>query len=157
MERLLNTLENLEASKDRQHLTTDDEILLKEAESAKQKFEEAMDDDFNTALAISTILELARTINIHLDKNAEIEAKTKEKTLEILRQLLDVLGIEKEKRKPERSEVTEQLLGLIIKIRQEARERRDWKTADTIRDELESIGFIIEDTPEGTRWKTKEF
>jgi len=156
LERLLNTVEKLEESKERQHLTIDDEILLKEAESTKQKFEEAMDDDFNTALALSTILELTRTINIHLDKNAETEAKTKAKALEILRQLLGVFGIKEEKRKPERSEVTEQLLDLMIKIRQQARERRDWKTADTIRDELESIGFIIEDTPEGTRWKMKE-
>jgi len=155
LERLLNTVKKLRASKERQHLTADDEVLLKEAEATKQKSEEAMDDDFNTTLAISAMVELTKTINTHLDKNAEVESKTKEKTLEILHQLLNVLGIEEEKRKPERSEVTEQLLGLIIKIRQQARERRDWKTADTIRDELESIGLIIEDTPEGTKWRAK--
>jgi len=156
LERLLNTVEKLQASKERQHPTADDEVLLKEAEATKQKFEEAMDDDFNTALAISTILELTREVNIRLDKNGEIEVKTKKRTLEILHQLLDVLGIKEKKREPERREATEQLLSLILKIREQARERKDWKTADAVRDELESIGFIIEDTPQGTRWKTKE-
>jgi len=156
LERVLGTLGKLDELEEREYSTVGDDTLLKEAEAAKEKFEGAMDDNFNTALAISTILELTRTFNIHMEKNVEIETKTKEKTLEILRQLLSVLGIRAEKRRPDRPEVIEQLMGSIVKVRHQARERKDWRTADAIRDELGSIGFIIEDTPEGTKWKMRE-
>jgi len=156
VERLLSTVEKLGELDEREHAIIHDETLLREAEATKQKFEEAMDNDFNTSSAISAILELTKTVNSYVEKNAEIEAKTKARTLETFRQLLNVLGIRVEKRKSERPEVTEQLMSLIVKIRQEARERKEWKTADAIRDELESVGFIIEDTPEGTRWKMRE-
>jgi len=156
LERLLRTLEKLEELEEREYSTVEDETLLEEVEAVKEKCEAAMDNDFNTALAISTILELTRTINIHIEKNAGVETKTKEKTVEILRQLLNVLGIRAEKRRLDQPIVMERLINSIIKVRQQARERKDWKTADAIRDELGSIGFIIEDTPEGTKWKTRE-
>ena len=49
--------------------------------------------------------------------------------------------------------LTEGLVQLIIKIRQEARSKKDWSTADTIRDGLKELGIILEDTPQGVRWK----
>ena len=135
LERFLNTVEKLEALKEREHSTIDDEALLEEVEETKEKFEEAMDNDFNTPLAISAIVELTKTINSYVEKNTEIEAKIKRRTLEIIHQLTNVLGIKVEERKserPERLEVIEHLMNLIIKIRQQARERKDWKAADAI-------------------------
>jgi cysteinyl-tRNA synthetase len=50
-------------------------------------------------------------------------------------------------------DLSPKLLDLLVQVRNEARERRDWKGSDAIRDQLKAIGVILEDTPDGTRWK----
>jgi cysteinyl-tRNA synthetase len=133
--------------------------------STKDKFEEAMNDDFNTALALGHIFELIREINKFLDSRPsgprakELVSRTKA----ILIELGGVLNIFQ--RTPEEwygalmkvknVGLHEQDIHDRISARQEARNRKDWDTADKIRKELEARGIVLEDKKDGTAWKIK--
>jgi cysteinyl-tRNA synthetase len=132
----------------------------------KASFESAMDDDFNTALAISVIFDLAREVNSLVQQlGAKISLPEKEalqKAMALFNSFNEVTGIFKvdpagrillEDTAAEKSGLTEGLLSLIIDIRQEARKKKDWATADRIRDGLKELGIILDDTPRGVRWK----
>ena len=132
----------------------------------KASFESAMDDDFNTALAISVIFDLAREVNSLVQQlGAKISLPEKEAlqtAMALFNSFNEVTGIFKvdpagrillEDTAAEKSGLTEGLLSLIIDIRQEARKKKDWATADRIRDGLKELGIILEDTPRGVRWK----
>lgn len=110
-------------------------------------FEQAMEDDINTADALAVIYELVRDANTYLQAGT----RTK-KTVEAVRALFDtltgVLGIVVK----ESGGLEEEVESLIEK-RQEARARKDWAEADRIRDELKEKGIVLEDTPQGIRWK----
>jgi len=157
LERLTSSVENLEALKESQQKSSDDKSLLKKAEETKQKFEEAMDDDFNTSLASSALFNLVKEINKFTETHTEMEGRTKRKIVKIMKSLLeDVLGIQVKMYKPESQKLVKDLMDTIFEIRQEARERGDWETSDGIRKKLKKIGFAIEDTPEGTKWKIRQ-
>ena len=133
------------------------EELKKKAEETRQKFEEAMDDDFNTSLAVSALFNLAREVNKFIDIHTEIEGRTKRKIVKIMKSLLeDVLGVQLEEYKPEGERLVKDLMEMIFEMRESARERGDWETADEIRKKLKKIGLVIEYTPEGTKWKIKQ-
>jgi len=133
--------------------------------SFKEKLEEALDDDFNTALALGHIFELIREANRFLDnkpsglKDRELLSKTKE----LLFEAGNILNIFN--RTPDewyRSLMNIRKVGLSekdifekIKERQDARQRKDWHMADTIRKELEEKGVILEDKKDRTDWKIK--
>jgi len=156
LERLVDAIEKLNALKETEEKDADSEALLQQAERVKQRFEEAMDDDFNTALAISALFDLVKEINRYVETHTEIEAQIKRNVSEIMKRLVqDVLGITIERRRPESAKLVEDLMDLVIEIRQQMRERKDWKTADEIREKLQDIGFVIEDVREGTKWKIK--
>ena len=157
LERLINSVESLEELKESRQSSVDDKRLLKKAEEVRQKFEEAMDDDFNTSLAVSTLFNLVKEINKFAETHTEIEDKTKRKIIKIVRSLLeDVLGIQVERRKPESEKILKDLMDMIFEMRQAARERGDWGASDEIRRKLEEIGFVVEDTPNGTTWKIRQ-
>jgi cysteinyl-tRNA synthetase len=133
--------------------------------SFRNKFEEAMDDDFNTALALGRIFELIREANRFLD-NKPTSIKDRElllKTKELLFNTGNILNIFT--RTPAewyRSLMKIRKIGLSekdilekIKKRQEARKSKDWNVADAIRTELEEKGIILEDKEDGTVWKIK--
>lgn len=156
LKRLLDAIEKLNALEETEEGDADSEVLLQQAERVKERFEEAMDDDFNTALAISALFDLVKEINRYVETHTEIETETKGKVNGIMKELVEgVLGITIERREPESAKHVEDLMNLAIGIRQQMRERKDWKTADEIRKKLHEIGFIIEDVPEGTKWKIK--
>jgi cysteinyl-tRNA synthetase len=126
-----------------------------------QKFEKAMDDDFNTPLALASLYELTHQINIFIN---EKDFALNEKSLcllregnNILRNLGNVLGLFERKRNERIFRAYgDGLVKLLIEIREEARQRRDWKQADKIRKGLDDLlGIILEDAPQGTRWKRK--
>jgi cysteinyl-tRNA synthetase len=71
---------------------------------------------------------------------------------QVARAALETLGFTFEERSVGDA-LTPQLLDLLVTVRNDARERRDWKGADQIRNQLKEIGVVLEDTPEGTRWK----
>ncbi|GLG02575.1 cysteine--tRNA ligase [Alicyclobacillus hesperidum subsp. aegles] len=109
-------------------------------------FVAAMDDDFNTADAISAIFDGVRLINTRLESErltmADLEAYRN-----VIVELLDVLGIPEQHAAQLEAEVE-----ALIEERQSARARRDFARADEIRDILKHRGIILEDTPQGTRW-----
>ena len=105
---------------------------------------------------------LAKDINIYhgavvsgkipCDSEAVIQAR------DIYFGMADVLGIlvnERSGKMDGADELVDQLMGIIIEIRQEARKKKDWATADKIRDSLSAINIIIEDSPQGARWKKR--
>ncbi|WP_153732585.1 cysteine--tRNA ligase [Sporosarcina obsidiansis] len=111
-------------------------------------FEDAMDDDFNTANAIAAIFELSKQANVYLlEKNTSHQVL--QKFLEVLDQLMGVLGLPFESV----SELVDDDVEALIQERLDARKNRDFARADEIRDELKAKGIILEDTAQGTRWK----
>ncbi len=156
LEKLLNAMEKFDALREGERKRAGGEELLEKVEKIRQKFEEAMDDDFNTALAVSALFSLTREINRYVKDHVEIRAEVKKKIMRIAKRLVeDVLGIKMERRKPETDKLVENLMNLIIDIRRQMREREDWKTTDEIRAKLRALGLVLEDTPEGTEWKIK--
>ena len=105
-----------------------------------------MEDDLNTADAITAIFDLVKDINLNLDENSSKEVL--EKSLELLKKLTKVLGIMEEEREEISDDIEE-----LIKERNEARKNKDFARADEIRDELKNMGIEIEDTRSGTTWK----
>ena len=105
-----------------------------------------MEDDLNTADAITAIFDLVKDINLNLDENSSKEIL--EKSLELLKKLTKVLGIMEEEREEISNDIEE-----LIKERNEARKNKDFARADEIRDELKNMGIEIEDTRSGTTWK----
>lgn len=157
LERLINSLETFEALKESRQKSVDDKGLLEKAEEIKPRFDEAMDDDFNTSLAISVLFSLVKEINKFIDIHTEVEGRTKRKVIKIMKSLLeDVLGVQVERYRPESEKIVKDLMGIILGMREAARERGDWKTADEIRKKLKKIGLVTEDTPEGTKWKIQQ-
>jgi cysteinyl-tRNA synthetase len=131
----------------------------------RDRFTEAMDDDFNTALAIGNIFELIRMLNRYLDGKPS-GARAKElavKAQDALKEIGGALNIFS--RSPEEwnralmrfkcAGITEDFIMTKIFERQKAREAKDWTTADLVRRELEDKGIVLEDKKEGTAWKVK--
>lgn len=127
--------------------TADEENLLKESENYVKKFEDAMEDDFNTADAIAAVFELVKFINVNVNEESskEFVAEIK-KTLDTLS---DVLGLKIEKEE----ELLDSDIEALIQERQDARKNKDFARADEIRDILKDKGIILEDSREGVKWK----
>lgn len=127
---------------------TDEEYLgIKEVTALKEKFEQAMDDDFNTADAIAAIFELVKFANVHVNKNSSAAFITKLDS--ILSGLCDVLGIITEKKE----EILDADVEKLIQERQDARKSKNFARADEIRSQLLEQGIVLEDTREGVKWK----
>ena len=139
LERLYTVRERLLA------LSKGDGALPEEVAEKRTKFLAAMDDDLNTADAISALFEMARAINILLDAGGENAAGA---CLAAFDELAGILGILQEERK---DEVDAEVEALIEK-RQAARREKDFAAADAIRAELLAMGIILEDTREGVKW-----
>lgn len=130
------------------NLTEDDNKWLKEIADEKAVFTKVMDDDFNTANAISVLYQLAKLANQYL-----LETHTSTNVLNQLvatfDELSSVLGITLVS---EEALLDDEIEALIQK-RTDARKNRDFALADQIRDQLKEMNIIIEDTPQGIRWK----
>ncbi|HEX3032185.1 MAG TPA: DALR domain-containing protein, partial [Bacillota bacterium] len=140
----------------------DKTALSKACQEASAKFREAMDDDFNTALAVAVLFELARQMNSYMAKLKGEAADQQQKTaLDQARRTLirlgRVLGLFESAQTAggEDAGLVDGIMELMIGIRGEARAKKDWATADKIRDELGKLGVIIEDTAQGARWKKR--
>lgn len=149
LERLYNAKNNLDhllrQTQDRE-LTQQEHKLYDEMDGYIKKFEEAMEDDINTADALAVIFDLVRDANTHL--KAESSKKLVQKTYDVFKTLTHILGIVQKKQ-----EITlDEEIEALIEKRQQARAAKDWATADKIRDDLRKRGIILEDTPTGVRW-----
>ena len=114
----------------------------------KDKFKNAMDDDLNTADAISVLFELVKEINTQL-ADGILSKSSVENAVNTLTELCDVIGICPEKDEKDLDGEIEKL----IEERQLARKNKDFKRADEIRDTLKEQGIVLEDTPQGVKWK----
>lgn len=128
-------------------LSDEETDLLKQTTIFEQKFDDAMEDDFNTADALAAVFEYVRFINQHLTDESSSEFASR--LLDTLKQLLSICGIEPVRKKELLPEEIEDL----IRQRQDARRAKDFARADAIRDELLSKGILLEDTREGVKWK----
>jgi cysteinyl-tRNA synthetase len=151
-ERIVNCAENLTflEGKAAGSLTEEEKALIAQADAYRVQFEEAMDDDFNTANALSAIFELVTFINSHADGNASRDlllAFHKE-----LAALTDICGLTLE-RKNDLAEDEVAYIEAKIAERKAAKKAKDFARADAIRAELKEKGIILEDTREGVKWK----
>ena len=117
---------------------------------ALQEFEDGMDDDLNTSIALAVIHNLSREVNTALARK-RLKADNKGELLELLARFDTVLNIFGD----QQHEMLDSEVQSLIDERQEARRRRDFGRADEIRDELAGRGIILEDTKDGVRWKRK--
>lgn len=127
-----------------------DETVKSLIEKALQSFEEAMDDDLNTSVALASIHNLVREINTILAKD-ELKSDDQKAVLEAIEKFDSVLGIFGK----EAAEMLDEEIEKLIEERQEARRSRNFARSDEIRDLLAEKGIILEDTKDGVRWKRK--
>lgn len=153
LERINTCVKNLEFTIENGNKNTITELekdLLNQSNQFKLDLEKAMDDDFNTADAITAIFEFVRFANSNVNENSSSEFV--QNILDGIIELADILGINIKKNN---KGVDEAEIEKLINDRKIARENKDFKTSDKIRDELAEKGIVIEDTPLGVRWSYK--
>ncbi len=119
----------------------------KTLEPFRLRFEEAMDDDLNTADALSVLFELVREINTTL-RQSPLPKEKLQGMYQLLTQLADVLGLLYQK--PEKEEIPKEV-ALLLEERAAARKAKDFQKADALRDEISRLGYLVEETRQGTK------
>ena len=163
LERVYNILKRIKEIKGEQSQRTTDPNLIPLAEDLSSHlkkmeigFIQAMDDDFNTPAALSFIFEAVKKANLLLREGRSLGRNSQQvlsKTREKIKNLGDILGLfqKEEKRKLGREE--EQLVEILVTLRDKLRGKKDWKLADEIRKKLGGLGIELEDKREGTVWR----
>lgn len=150
LERLYNAKEKLEFTISNlleSSIRDEEKGLINELESYKTKFINAMEDDLNTADAVSAIFELSKFINTNVNETSSLEfAKM---CLDKFNELTGVLNIVNKKN----DDILDKDIEELIQKRADAKKNRDFKLADDIRQELLDKGIVLEDTRQGTKWK----
>ena len=150
LERILTCAQNLQYRLEHaanSHMTEEESRLYEQAVTYVNRFDEAMDDDFNTADAISVIFELVKFIN---SNTGEESSKAYLQNLyEELKMLTDICGLLIEPKQ----ELLDADIEKLIQERQDARKQKNFARADEIRNELLEKGIVLEDTREGVKWK----
>lgn len=149
VERIYNTIYNLENLLDEvrtTHITDEEKKYLQSLNKYKEKYIEKMDDDFNTADAITAIFDLIKDVNINVNIDSSKELITG--CLNLIRELGKSLGMLQKSTKVNLDDEIQKL----VNERQQARKNKNWALADKIRDDLKSRGIVLEDTPQGIRW-----
>jgi cysteinyl-tRNA synthetase len=123
--------------------------LASQAEATKRAFVDAMDDDFNTPLALAALYELVKAINTVRDQGATEEGLAPAQ--QALRELTGVLGLRLAEKKG--SSEQEAQVNALIAERNEARKQKQWARSDQIREQLKAMGVTIEDSKDGTKWR----
>ena len=150
LERLYNAKERAEfiiSNLKDTSITEDENSLVEELNLYRTKFINAMEDDINTADAISAIFELSRFINTNISEKSSLEFS--KKCLDEFNELTSVLNIVNKKQ----DNILDEEIENLIQKRSEAKKNKDFKLADDIRQELLEKGIILEDTRQGTKWK----
>lgn len=148
LQRLRNTFDNLKfrlATAEKS--LADDTKYLAELEQIEQRFIEEMDDDFNAANGITVVYELAKWLNTYLEKTT-VSADVLAKGEALFTQWLAIFGILFTS-----EELLDEEIEQLIEERTQARKNRDFARSDEIRDQLKEKGILLDDTPQGTRWR----
>ena len=150
LERIKNCKSNLEfmlEKSDDKALSDDEKNILQEVQNCKENFIEKMDDDLNTADAITSIFDLVKIANTNIN---EISSKQLiEKTLSMLNELTKVINIAQ---KTKDDDIDIEKIEQLIDERNESKKHKDFAKADEIRDTLKQMGIEIKDTRKGTQW-----
>ena len=148
LERILTAVGRLEDIQGTDgELTDAEQEVVAQVQELVKKFEDSMEDDFNTADAVSAIFELVKLANVNVNK--ESSAKLVATVKDTIKKLCDVLGIITEKEE----ELLDSDIEKLIEERQAARKAKNFARADEIRDQLAAQGILLEDTREGVKWK----
>jgi cysteinyl-tRNA synthetase len=129
-------------------LAENSEQWLQKIAQAKVDFETSMNDDFNTANAVSVLFELSRIANVYLN-----EANTDKEVLQAILNMFDVIGDVLGIQLKIEAGLLDEEIEALIEERNAARKNRDFARSDEIRDQLLSMDIVLEDTRQGTRWK----
>ncbi len=154
LERIHNCLANLKflaKNAPDTELNEEQKAYIASFDEYRNRFEEAMDDDLNTANAITAIFDLIKQINVTVTDG--MPKAVYETLLNKAEELVDVLGLLP---KEEGASDEDAAIDALIEERTAARKAKDWAKADAIRDQLTAMGIILEDTPSGIRWKQIE-
>jgi cysteinyl-tRNA synthetase len=129
-----------------------DEDLSQLADRFQTTFEEAMDDDLNINIALAALFDFVRDVNNHLDKNM-VSSQEAKRIYSLIMKLDGVLGVIRDVSRQEKlpKEAEE-----LIRNREKARQAKDWTEADKLREQLKSMGVIIEDTAQGVKWRIEK-
>ena len=156
-----NALERLKTAKDNLKfltengadgaLTADEKAFADGLSKYRERFVEAMDDDFNTADAISVIFEMVREINSATAADKNPTKAVAKAALDMFNELVDVLGLIYEDADDDAELAAE--VEKLIEARQNARKEKNWAEADRIRDLLKDMGIVLMDTKQGVQWK----
>ena len=143
-EKALFTINNLEDSK----MTEEEAKLQEELAGFRQKFIDAMDDDVNTADAVSVIFELAKFMNSNVTEKSSKEFA--QKVIDEFNELTSVLNIVN---KDQKEDILDEEIEQLIAQRTEAKKNKNFQLADEIRQQLLDKGIVLEDTRQGVKWK----
>jgi len=125
-----------------------------ETSNLRSKCEEAMNDDFNTPIAIAHLFDALKAINLIHDGKETISAKDLAELRSVFSAFIeDVLGLKSESETSGGNEAYKGAIDLLLNMRLEAKQNKDWATSDKIRNELTALGFEIKDTKDGFEWK----
>ncbi|NLV82179.1 MAG: cysteine--tRNA ligase [Synergistaceae bacterium] len=148
LERIDNCYGDLNFALETRKTGAKDQILTDAIKSADVGVTATMNDDFNTAGALGNIFDAVRAINVHLSKHTDVDVSALQDAKEFLNKVNDIFGFIQRNKDNNENEIDE-----LIKERNLARKTSNFARSDEIRDLLLSRGIIIEDTPQGTRWK----
>ena len=131
-----------------------DSNYLDDIQSHKNKFMEAMDDDFNTSIALSVMISFSKKLEAYVKEDPDV--KIISESIQMLDDFCTIFGVNVGRVAVSEPKALEDFVELIIELRDEARKRNDWKAADRIREKLSSMKISIEDSSEGTKWQRVE-
>ena len=134
--------------------TADGAELAAKVAAIEEAFQDAMNDDFNTALASAALFDMAREINTYL-KNEVLDKAALEKAAASYTALLNIMGLDFAAEGAVDDGLVDDLMNLLIDLRKQARAEKNYAMADQIRNQLSEIGVLLEDTKQGTTWKRK--
>ncbi|UJG42855.1 MAG: cysteine--tRNA ligase [Candidatus Heimdallarchaeum endolithica] len=156
-ERLFNTIVLLKSfandEEESSVITEEDKTMIQSIEDARNKFIEAMDEDFNTSNALAAVFEISKDVNDYLRKVEKINSMVVSKANELFDEFRLVLGLFSDIDQYISIDKVKNLVNLLIDLRQEFRKSKNWEKSDRIRDTLKDSGIILEDNPKRVLWK----
>lgn len=151
LDRFKNTLTNINYRLEDDTASEESAELAQAIMATNEKFEQAMDDDFNVQNALTAIYDLLPVVNANANA-ARADKQELQKFKEKLTSWLLVFGVDTNKLCVKNAGSNDDEIDALVKKRDEARANKDWATSDQIRDQLKEMGITIQDTPQGTRW-----
>ncbi len=154
--RLMEGWHNLQRLEDGQKVKGQPMIEMKQVDELREKLYEAMNDDMNSPIVISTLFEACRIINQLIDRKASIQQETVQALTELMRTFIfDILGLKEDtgSGNKAREEAFGQVVNMLLEQRQQAKAEKNWALSDQIRDQLAALGFEVKDTKDGYSWR----